>query len=152
MKKTNMKAKSIKTQSMRTQSGFTLIEVMVVIVILGILAGVLVPQIFGQQDRANVKATNITLSKLANALEGYKLDNMKYPTTAQGLKALKENPGNAKNWDANGYYRGSMLDGWKNEVQYLSPGTGGKPYELYSFGADGKPGGEGLDADIELEQ
>lgn len=134
------------------QSGFTLIEVMVVIVILGILAGVVVPQVLGQSDKARVKTTGTVLSNVSNALDMYKLDNHKYPTTAQGLEALINKPANAKNWPDQGYLKGGLpKDGWDNEIQYLSPGTNGKPYELYSFGADGKPGGEGLDADIEAK-
>lgn len=131
------------------QSGFTLIELMVVIVILGILAGVLVPQIFGKADKARISATNITLSKVSGALAEYKAENFNYPTTAQGLKALKERPADAKKWNGP-YLTGEYTDGWENELQYIAPGTG-KPYELYSFGADGQPGGEGNDADIEAK-
>lgn len=131
------------------QSGFTLIEVMVVIVILGILAALVVPQVVGQGDKARVGATETALSTVSNALDMYKLDNSRYPTTAQGLQALVTAPEGAKNYPQGGYVKGGTpKDGWDNDLQYISPGTQGKPYELYSLGADGKEGGEGIDSDI----
>lgn len=143
--------KEMKTISLKStaQKGFTLIEVMVVIVILGILAAVIVPQVMGSGDKARIKSTEIALGKVASALKLYKTENHKYPTTAEGLLALKEQPAGAKNWSEGGYLDGNYNDGWDNELQYISPGTGGKGFDLYSFGADGKPGGEGVDADID---
>lgn len=134
------------------QSGFTLIEVMVVIVILGILAAVVVPQVLGTGDQARVGTTGTVLSNVSGALDMYKLNNHKYPTSEQGLQALITPTEGVKNWPEGGYLKGGMpTDGWGNEIQYLSPGTEGRPYDLYSFGADGKPGGEGIDADIEAK-
>jgi general secretion pathway protein G len=137
----------------RAQQGFTLIEVMVVIVILGILAALVVPNVMGSSDKARVGTTKSALSTTANALDMYKLDNHKYPSTAEGLGALVKPPATAKNAPPEGYVKGGIpKDGWGNELQYVSPGMDGKPYTLFSFGADGKEGGEGTDADILLEQ
>lgn len=133
------------------QQGFTLIEVMVVIVILGILAAMIVPNVMGQGDKARVGTTKATLSSVANALDLYKLDNHKYPSTAEGLKALIEAPASAKNWLKGGYIKGGIpKDGWGNEMQYIAGANG--TYDLYSFGADGQEGGEDVNADIALQK
>lgn len=133
----------------RSQSGFTLIEIMVVIVILAILAGLVVPNIVGQSDKARKKTTEITLSSVSNVLDQYRADNGRYPTTGQGLEALTTPPADAKNYPEGGYIKGDYpTDGWENEMQYVSPGSEGRPYDLFSLGADGQQGGEGLDADI----
>lgn len=131
------------------QSGFTLIEIMVVIVILAILAGLVVPKVVGQSDKARVKTTETALATVSNALDMYKVDNSRYPTTAQGLEALTTPPAEAKNYPDGGYIKGGYpTDGWENEMQYVSPGSEGRPYDLFSLGADGQQGGEGQDADI----
>ncbi len=131
------------------QSGFTLIEIMVVIVILAILAGLVVPKVVGQSDRARIKTTETALATVSNALDMYKVDNSRYPTTAQGLEALITPPSDAKNYPEGGYIKGGYpTDGWENEMQYVSPGSEGRPYDLFSLGADGQQGGEGQDADI----
>lgn len=135
------------------QSGFTLIEVMVVIVILGILAALIVPNVIGQGDKARVGTTKSVLSTTASALDLFKLDNARYPTTQEGLDALIHKPATAKTWPEGGYIKGGMpKDGWGADLQYIAPGSDGKPFDLYSFGADGKEGGEGNDADIVLQQ
>lgn len=135
------------------EQGFTLIEVMVVVVILGILAALIVPNVIGQGDKARVGTTKSTLSTVANALDLYKLDNHKYPTTQEGLDALINKPASAKNWLNGGYIKGGMpKDGWGNDLQYVSPGANGRSFDLYSFGADGKEGGENDDADLFLEK
>ncbi|TEU25073.1 type II secretion system protein GspG [Alkanindiges illinoisensis] len=135
------------------QQGFTLIEVMVVVVILGILAALIVPNVMGRGEKAKVDTTKITLANVASALDQYKLDNQKYPTTQQGLDALINQPAGAKSWMAGGYLKGGMpKDSWDNDLQYVSPGSSGRPYDLYSFGADGKEGGEGNDADLYFEK
>jgi general secretion pathway protein G len=140
---------NLKTLSTRQQSGFTLIEVMVVVVILGILAALIVPNVIGQGDKARVGTTKSTLSTVANSLDLYKLDNHQYPTTQEGLDALIHQPANAKNWLQGGYIKGGMpKDGWGNDLQYVAPGSNGQAYDLYSFGADGKEGGENEDAEI----
>lgn len=131
------------------QSGFTLIEVMVVIVILAILAGLVVPKVVGQSDKARVGTTQTVLSSTSNAVDMFKVDNGRYPTTQEGLNALITPPQGAKNWPEGGYIKGGFpKDGWDNELQYVAPGQNGKPYDLFSLGADAKEGGEGTDADI----
>jgi len=135
------------------QQGFTLIEVMVVVVILGILAALIVPNVMGRGEKAKVDTSKITLANVASALDQYKLDNNKYPSTQEGLDALINQPASAKNWMAGGYLKGGMpKDSWDNDLQYVSPGSSGRPYDLYSFGADGKEGGEGNDADLYFEK
>lgn len=131
------------------QAGFTLIEIMVVIVILAILAGLVVPKVVGQSDRARVKTTETALATVSNALDMYKVDNSRYPTTAQGLEALTTPPADAKNYPEGGYIKGGYpTDGWENEMQYVAPGSEGRPYDLFSLGADGQQGGEGQDTDL----
>lgn len=130
--------------------GFTLIEIMVVIVILGVLAALVVPNILGRPDEARVTAATADIQAVSNALDLYRLDNYNYPSTDQGLQALVSKPGGspeAKNWNPDGYLKKVPKDGWGNEYQYLSPGAHGK-FDLYSLGADGREGGEGLDQDI----
>nr|WP_227674647.1 type II secretion system major pseudopilin GspG [Psychrobacter jeotgali] len=132
-----------------SQSGFTLIEIMVVIVILAILAGLVVPRVVGQSDKARVKTTETALATVSNTLDMYKIDNARYPTTAQGLDALSTPPADAKNYPEGGYIKGGYpTDGWENELQYVVPGSDNRPYDLFSLGADGEQGGEGLDSDI----
>jgi len=132
-----------------SQSGFTLIEVMVVIVILGLLAALIVPNVIGQSDKARVGTTKSVLSTTASALDLFKLDNSRYPTTQEGLDALINKPANAKTWPNGGYIKGGLpKDGWDADLQYISPGSDNKPYDLYSFGSDGKEGGEDDAADI----
>ena len=133
----------------KSQSGFTLIEIMVVIVILAILAGLVVPKVVGQSDKARVKTTETALATVSNALDMYKVDNSRYPTTAQGLEALTTPPAEAKNYPDGGYIKGGYpTDGWENELQYVAPGSEGRAYDLFSLGADGQQGGEGQDADL----
>jgi general secretion pathway protein G len=132
----------------RAQRGFTLIEVMVVIVILGIMAALVVPNLAGRQDQAQVTAALSDLRALGNALEMYKLDNFRYPSTEQGLEALVEQPSGfpeAKNWKPGGYVRKLPEDPWGNPYRYIATDQG---FELYSLGADGQEGGEGYAADL----
>ncbi|MDR2250885.1 type II secretion system major pseudopilin GspG [Acinetobacter sp.] len=135
---------------MKRASGFTLIEVMVVIVILGVLAALIVPNVMGRSEKAKIDTTQITLKGVAGALDQYKLDNGHFPTMQEGgLDALINQPATAKNWMPGGYVKGGYpKDSWKNDIQYVVPGKDGRPFDLYSFGADGKEGGEGNDADI----
>ena len=132
------------------QRGFTLIEIMVVVVILGILAALVVPQVMSRPDQAKVTVAKGDIKAIAAALDMYKLDNFAYPSTQQGLDALVKKPSGTpqpKNWNRDGYLKRLPKDPWGNDYQYLSPGTQGQ-FDLYSFGADGKPGGSELNADI----
>lgn len=141
--------KSNFSQLSNQQSGFTLIEIMVVIVILALLAFFVVPNIVGQSDKARKKTTEITVVSVSNVLDQYRADNGRYPTTSQGLEALSTPPAEAKNYPEGGYIKGGHpMDGWETELQYISPGSEGRPYDLFSLGADKQQGGEGQDADI----
>jgi general secretion pathway protein G len=131
-------------------SGFTLIEVMVVIVILGVLAALIVPKVMGRTDEARVTAAKQDIATLVQALKLYKLDNLRYPTTEQGLQALVKKPTSAPlppNWKGNGYVEKLPKDPWGASYQYLQPGLHGE-IDVISLGADGAAGGEGNDADI----
>ncbi len=136
----------------RNEKGFTLIELMVVIVILGILAGLIVPRIMGRPEEARQAKARIQIESIETALKLYKLDNGSYPTTEQGLQALVEPPevGElAESWREGGYLEKGKIpkDPWGEEYVYLSPGTQGD-FDLMSYGADGEPGGEGKNKDI----
>jgi len=130
--------------------GFTLIEVLVVIVILGILAAIIVPRIMDRPDQARVVAAKNDIRAIVSALNLYRLDNGTYPTTDQGLAALVQKPdtGNVPgNWKAGGYLDRLPKDPWGHDYQYLNPGVHGE-IDVFSYGADGQPGGEGYNADI----
>ena len=131
-------------------SGFTLIEVMVVIVILGVRGTLIEQNVMGRGEKAKVDTTVIKLQSIAGSLDQYKLDNGKYPSMQEGgLDALVNQPATAKNWLPGGYVKGGYpKDSWDNDLQYVIPGTNGRAFDLYSFGADGQAGGEGTDADI----
>ena len=132
------------------QRGFTLLEVMVVVVILGILAALVVPKIISRPDEARAIAARQDIASLMQALKLYRLDNQRYPTTEQGLQALVARPTSAPlppNWKAGGYIERLPKDPWGNPYRYLNPGVNGE-LDVYSTGADGAPGGEGNDADI----
>jgi len=133
-----------------TQRGFTLIEIMVVVVIMGILAALVVPKLMGRTDDARITAAKQDISTLMQALKLYKLDNQRYPTTEQGLQALIAKPTSgpaANGWKAGGYIDKLPKDPWGGQYQYLSPGVKGE-VDVFSYGADGQPGGTGNDADI----
>ncbi len=130
--------------------GFTLIEIMVVVIIIGLLAAVIVPTVIGKVDEARVVKAKQDIQSLETALQMFRLQNSKYPTTEQGLSALVTQPNDPtiKHWQPGGYIQRISKDPWGNDYQYVYPGTHGKEYDLYTFGADGAPGGEGIDADI----
>jgi general secretion pathway protein G len=134
------------------QHGFTLIELMVVIVILGILAGLIIPRIMGRPEEARRMTARVQIESIETALKLYKLDNGNYPSTEQGLQALVEMPeiGQlARNWREGGYLEKGKVpkDPWGYDFVYLSPGVH-SDYDLMSYAADGEPGGEGDNEDI----
>ena len=134
----------------RSESGFTLIEVMVVVVILGILAALVVPKIMGRPDEARVIKARQDIQAVEAALNLYRLDNHVYPGTDQGLKALVEKPTGeppAPNWQAGGSVARTPQDPWGRDYQYLNPGLHGE-IDIWSYGADGQEGGEGVKADL----
>jgi len=130
--------------------GFTLIEIMVVVVILGILAALVIPKIMGRPDEARVVAARHDISSLVQALKLYRLDNRTYPTTDQGLWALVEQPTTEPlppNWKPGGYLDHLPKDPWGYEYRYLNPGLHGE-IDVFSYGADGAQGGDGVNTDI----
>jgi general secretion pathway protein G len=132
--------------------GFTLIELLVVILILGLLAGIVGPRLFGHTDEAKQTKARVQIENLSSALKMYKIDNGAFPTTEQGLEALVAQPqsGNIpKKWKKGGYLAKKQvpLDPWDNPYVYLSPGVN-DDFDISSYGADGTPGGEGIDKDI----
>ncbi len=134
----------------RAAAGFTLIEIMVVVIIIGLLAAVVVPQFLGRVDDARIAKSKQDIQAMETALTMYRLDNFNYPSAEEGLKALVEKPDdpNVKNWRAGGYLKHLNKDPWGNEYQYQIPAAHGGEYDLFSLGADGQPGGEGVNADI----
>ena len=129
------------------QQGFTLIEIMVVVVILGILASFVVPRIMDNPDKARVAKAKTDIKALEAALDIYRLDNFTYPSTEEGLEALVNKPSGAPNWKSGGYIKKLNKDPWGNDYLYLSPGENGE-IDIFSLGADGAPGGDGPKADI----
>ncbi|WP_423226995.1 type II secretion system major pseudopilin GspG [Marinobacter halodurans] len=139
-------------KQLNRNAGFTLIEIMVVMVILGLLVAIVAPNILGRSDQARVTVAQTQMSNIANALDLYRLDNGSYPSTQQGLQALVTKPSGSpepKNWNPDGYLKSVPEDPWGNEYQYISPGVNG-PYDLFSYGSDGREGGEGDAADISV--
>lgn len=131
-------------------TGFTLIEVIVVILIIGMLAALVVPKVLGRTDDARITAAKQDIATLAQALKLYRLDNRRYPSSEQGLSALIAKPSVAPipdNWKSGGYIEKLPNDPWSHPYQYLNPGVHGE-IDVFSLGADNKPGGEGNDADI----
>jgi general secretion pathway protein G len=134
----------------RRSRGFTLIEVMVVILIIGVLAALIVPKVMSRPDEARIAAAKQDIATITQALNLYRLDNQRYPTTEQGLMALVKKPTVAPippNWKSEGYLDRMRKDPWGSPYQYLQPGVHGT-IDVFSFGADKAPGGEGNDADI----
>jgi general secretion pathway protein G len=129
--------------------GFTLIEIMVVVVIIGLLAAIVAPNLIGNIDKAQISRTKQDIRGIETALNLYRLDNFKYPSADQGLEALVTNPGedSAPNWKPGGYLRKVPVDPWNRPYVYEYPGQRGE-FDVFSYGADGQEGGEGNNADI----
>jgi len=137
----------MKNRKYQKQSGFTLIEIMVVVVIIGLLATLILPNVLGRQDQALQTAAAADIRSIAGQMALYKLDNFSYPTTSEGIDALVTNPGGKSSW--RGYLPKKPKDPWKNDYQYQRPGQHNpNSFDVWSYGADGAPGGEGTDKDI----
>jgi general secretion pathway protein G len=136
----------IKNCSEKKRRGFTLVELLVVMVIIGLLAALVAPRLFPKLGKGKQAAARAQIELLGQALDQYRLDAGVYPNTQEGLKALMTNPGVEK-WEGPYLKKNLPLDPWGKEYLYQSPGTHGE-FDLYSYGRDGKPGGEGEDGDI----
>ena len=135
----------------KDNKGFTLIEIMVVLIIIGLLASIVVPRLMGRTEEAKRTKTAVQIRNFQSALDLYKLDSGNYPTTDQGLQALVEKPAIGeipKNWKEGGYIDKIPKDAWGNNYIFISPGIH-TDFDLYSYGADGEEGGEGKNADIQ---
>ena len=139
--------RAIKTPLRVTEQGFTLLEIMVVVVIIGLLAAAVVPQLMGNVDRAAVGRAKQDVRQIENSLNLYRLDNFRYPTTSEGLEALVANPGEASapNWRQ--VLKSVPRDPWDQPYHYASPGQHGE-FDVFTYGADRQEGGEGVNADI----
>lgn len=136
--------------SSRKRSGFTLVEIMVVVVIIGLLAALVGPQVIGRSDEAKVQATKVQISNFEQSLELFHLNNGFFPTTDQGLIALVEKPSmppEPRNYPSGGYMKKLPKDPWDNDYVYICPGEK-RDYDIISYGADRQEGGEGINSDI----
>lgn len=139
---------------MRAQRGFTLIEMLVVLLIIGLLATLVLPKFIGREEEARISTAKVQIKAIESALDGFKLDNGFYPATDQGLEALIKKPESGRipsKWKEGGYLKPARIpkDPWGHEYIYLSPGGEGREYDIISYGPDGEPGGEDKNADIE---
>jgi general secretion pathway protein G len=135
----------------RRQQAFTLIEIMAVVIIMGLLMGVVGVTVFSRVDDARVATTKMQIKQIENALEFYRMDNSRYPSSEEGLQALIQAPANVRNYPPGGYLKGKegLLDPWDNQFQYQSPGQHNPhTFDVWSLGADGAAGGTGQNAEI----
>jgi len=130
-----------------TRKGFTLLELLVVIVIIGLLAGYVAPRYFSQVGRSEIQVAKAQIESLEKALDQYRLDVRRYPSAEEGLQALTAKPDNASTWSGPYLKKSVPTDPWGRPYVYRTPGQKGE-FELFSYGRDGKPGGSGEDADI----
>ncbi len=133
----------------RREHGFTLIEIMVVVIIIGLLAAIVAPQVIGRVDDAQIEKARADIRNIDSAMKFYRLDNFAYPTSEQGIEALvnKPNDPSVRNWKEGGYLDRLPKDPWGNPYLYLNPGNNAE-IDIYTLGRDGRPGGEGVDADL----
>jgi general secretion pathway protein G len=132
----------------QSMQGFTLLELLVVIVIIGMLAGYVGPKYFAQLGKSQISVAKVQINGFEKALDQYRLDIGSYPTTEQGLNALVQQPAGVTRWDGPYLKKGIPLDPWGHAYQYKFPGTNGADFDIISYGKDGVPGGSGEDADI----
>ncbi len=132
---------------MKNSSGFTLVELLVVMIIIGLLAALVGPRFIRQEEKAKIKATKAQIELLGTALDTFRLDVGRYPSSEEGLQALRQNPGSLERWDGPYLKKEVPLDPWGKAYVYRSPGEHG-PYDILSYGADGVSGGEGDNRDI----
>jgi general secretion pathway protein G len=131
-----------------SQLGFTLLEIMAVIIIIGILGAVILPRIGDTGDKAKANAAKTDMAQISSELDLFKLEIGRYPTQQEGLEALLKNTGGIANWNGPYTKKKEMKDPWTNEYKYQTPGSNNTPFEIKSLGADGRDGGEGPNADI----
>jgi len=142
-----IKQPALRAGAARPAGGFTLLELLVVMVIIGLLAGYVGPKFFGQIGKSEVKAARAQIDGLQKALDQYRIDVGRYPSTEQGLAVLLSKPSDEPRWAGPYLSKALPQDPWRHDYQYRAPGEHGE-YDLYSFGRDGRPGGEGEDADL----
>lgn len=138
-----------KISSARNSRGFSLLELLVVLLLLGAFAGIFAPKIFGQAEKAKQKAAKLEIDQIGQALDLYKLEIGRYPTSQEGLQSLMVAPSGVSNWNGP-YLKRNVVpkDPWSNEYKYVSPGDQNRPYDIISLGSDGKEGGDGDAKDI----
>src|SRR5215831_6498546 len=141
-------ARLARTRRGQAQGGFTLVELLVVMVILGLLAALVVPAYLGRERKARSQAARTQIELFGTALDTFRLDVGRYPSTQEGLASLRQRPFGTDRWDGPYLKKDTPADPWGRPYYYRSPGEGGRPYDLFSYGADGAPGGDGDNRDV----